>query len=971
MHIIRPLQLSFNQRVLEQNRRFYFTASATLGINLITGGELLDLYYLKDVFESMGDNPIPDTGMPKPGGEFLVSGTFYPPGKHSVQAGEAAVRLGEKEKTLYIFGPRKWKAAVPTAAGKITSMPLDYKNAFGGPGYDNNPEGIGFNDGLLPCIEDPANPVGSKADRPDPAGFGPLDFMLPQRMKYQGTYGQDYKRKYFPGYPEDHDWRYFLCAPEDQWIKDFFRGDESYALYNLHPENPVIKGSLPGLYARCFVNREKQGGQQFGEIPLNLDTVWFFPDKTLLLLIFRGVLEVEDDEAQSITHVLAAYEDMSLMPRSVDYYREAFEKRKNSDDDLLTNLNTHDLIPDGHASAMELLTGEALAGGEESEFEKNMQARAEAVRKTADEKIEQAVEQAEKNMQTTGLPAEDSPDIRKMMEQASDKGADPDMDELNNRLEAIMPGITAGDPGSMDLKNFSFDKLDELFEAVEEFSCKKQKDAEETIKTGIDKTSEQIKAQIKSIDQQLEQAAAGAGPENRLRTEALEESRKELNQNLEVLESFVHDKSVISPMPRINAEEIKIQTDQINPRAMEAMQHVESMKAAGVYDEATADLENHIREMARKSSEEIENAITEAEERFMEAYIMGAHFMDECASPHKEPIEDVRRNFLDAFFAGKQLAGGDWACIDLSGQNLDGIDLSNAYLEQVSFRGASLRGATFKRAVLARADLEDADFTGADMQEANIGAVSAHSARFTGANLNFARLSRGDFTNADFSGASLEDIELMEIVIDEACFHQAYMPRNFFLETNISGADFSKADLSECAFIQCSIEKTGFMEALMQRCAFADTSLRSVCFDRADLSNVCLVVTGPEKACTENLTFRAALLKQANFQNMDMKKAVFSNANLENAFFGGTDLTGADLCRANAKSAWLAKANLTGARLDEINLTAGSLAKAVLTRASFKRANLYQVDFLRSVITDTDFEASNLDATLIEHWRPR
>ena len=99
MKIIRPLQLSFNQQVLEQNRTFYFTVSASLGINLQTGKELLDLHYLKDMFECMGENPLPDMGMPKPNGEFLVSGKYFAPGGQPVPGGKATVRLNEQEKT--------------------------------------------------------------------------------------------------------------------------------------------------------------------------------------------------------------------------------------------------------------------------------------------------------------------------------------------------------------------------------------------------------------------------------------------------------------------------------------------------------------------------------------------------------------------------------------------------------------------------------------------------------------------------------------------------------------------------------------------------------------------------------------------------------------------------------------------------------------------------------------------------------
>ena len=79
MKVYRPLQLSFNHSILEQNTRFYFTASATLGIDLRTGESLLEFDYLKDIFACMGEASLPDTGMPKPNGEVLVSGKYFAP----------------------------------------------------------------------------------------------------------------------------------------------------------------------------------------------------------------------------------------------------------------------------------------------------------------------------------------------------------------------------------------------------------------------------------------------------------------------------------------------------------------------------------------------------------------------------------------------------------------------------------------------------------------------------------------------------------------------------------------------------------------------------------------------------------------------------------------------------------------------------------------------------------------------------
>ncbi|NIA12057.1 MAG: hypothetical protein GWP10_20625 [Nitrospiraceae bacterium] len=642
---------------------------------------------------------------------------------------------------------------------------------------------------------------------------------------------------------------------------------------------------------------------------------------------------------------------------------------------------------------MELLMDTALCGDNESEFAKNIYAKAEVIQKMADEKIEEAIKQAEENMENIDIPdeawehisddakehmpgKEGKLDIRKIMSQKSDAIPDPDVEKFKNKLETILPGITAGDPKKLDMKDFSFNKVDDIFDAVDEFTEKKNKDAKDIAKKEIEKAKDQVKGQIKSIDEQIGKAKAASpfgssGASDEIK--ALEDSKMKINESLKAFDDIDLDGTSKAkvPLPRIDIEKIREQTDQITPQMMEAMQHVQSMKAMGIEDENTKDLEKQIQDMMEISTKQIEQGLKEAETSFKESYIMAAHFMGEGLSPHKKSLDEVKKSFLEAVANKEDVSGKDFSCIDLSGENLDGIDLSGAFLEQVNFKGASLKGADFFQAILARANFDDADLTEANFNEANVGAVHAHNANFTKAKLKSAKLSKGDFTRANFSKADLEDIEALEIVIDEADFTQAHMPKVNFLEIKISGAKFIKADISTSAFIKCSIENTDFTGAVMNRCAFVDTNLSSVCFDSADLSNACFVATKPEKSTMKNLTFRGACLKQANFQNMDMKKTILSDANLENAFFGGTDLFGADLSRAYAKNAQFRKAKLTKAKLDDINLMEASLAKAHLTGASFKRANLYQADFLRSTITDTDFSGSNLDYTLIEHWRPK
>ncbi|MCP3901057.1 MAG: DUF2169 domain-containing protein [Desulfobacteraceae bacterium] len=981
MQIYRPLQSSFNHQVVEQNRRFYFTASATIGVNLQTGEELLDLNYLKDMFDCMGENPLPDMGMPKPNAEFLVSGSFFSPGKQAVSGGEVKVRLDKIDKTLYIFGPRKWQAGIPSSPEEITTMPLEYKNSFGGEEYKENPIGIGYNDGLLPCIEDLNHLVGSPGDRPEPAGFSVLDPILPQRMKFQGTYDADYKKKYFPGYPEDHDWKYFLCAPSDQWIKDYYTGNEEFSIYNMHPDIPKIEGCLPGLYARCFINQTKDGEEVFGELPLKLDTIWFFPEKLLGILIFRGVTEVEDDEAETISHVLCAYEDRLQPPRSFEYYKEAFEKRLGSDDALLNNLNTQDLIPEGHKCAMELLMEVGLeSAGEQSPLSKNMEAKAESMQKMSDEKTEEAIQKAEKQIadipdnSKTSMPDDGKVDIRKMMKEASDAKPDPDIEKMNQKLEAILPGITAGDPKKIDMKNFSFDKIDKITDVVEELGAKKKKEAMETAKKEVGKAKDQVVKQIEGIDKQIEKAKKAADSEESNQVKSLEDAKKKIEERLEQFDTMDLDATSEvapkGPLPRIDKEEIKAQSDQFNPKIMEATQHVQSAKAMGFEDEKTKDLEKQLQEMMETSTKQLEEGLADAEKGFKEGYMMGAHFMDEGLSPHKESVEDVKAHFLEAVAKGEAVSDGDWACIDLAGANLDGIDLSGAFLEQVDFTGASLIGANLSKSIMARAVLDDADLTGANLEEANVGAVHAHRTNFKGANLKSAKLSKGDFTEADFTEANLEEIESLEIVINYANFTQAKMPKVNFIEVQISGVKFIDADMNTSAFLKCSIEDSDFSGSKINNCAFIDTLLKKACFEKADLSSTCFIATEPETFAMNDLNLKGACLKQANFQNMHMQKSDLTYTNMENAYFGSTDLSEANLSNALAKETQFRKATLTGAILDRINLDRGSLAKANLVGASFKGANLHGVDFLRSTITNTDFSGSNLDWTLIEHWRP-
>jgi uncharacterized protein YjbI with pentapeptide repeats len=953
MKTIKPFQVDVHSQIIEIDNKFFFAVSATLGHEFQSGKTLLVSEWMENAMEGMGESPLPDPGMPKLSGEFLVSGYYHSPNGTPVTGGEIKLRVGSQEKELLVFGPRHWESGLPTKPEEITRMAIGYQNAFGGSDYNDNPDGIGFKDDRLPCIESHKELITSPKQQPNPAGFSVINPGWPQRVKFQGTYDDDYFKKYFPGLPGDFDWRYFHCAPQDQWHSEYYKGDESYDIYNMHPEHSRLSGTLPGLQLRCFLNRELENEElRFSELDMNLDTIWLFPEQELVLQIWRATLQVADDDARDIKHCLLAYERQSDPARSVEHYENALQLRLNNEDDgFLNNFKTRDLIPLGDKPAMVLLFEDALSDtGEESELSKNLTAKVDAVQMQADEQMKDSLKELKKSLPDKGSP--ELLDLKKIEEMLGKKGEaqpDADVDMFKARLEEILPGITKGDPKKMDFSDFSFSKIDEIIVELNRLMDKKQSLADENLA----KLNEQIKEQSSNISKNL-----GDTPD---------EEKEKLADIFKKFDSVSKEEIAKPPLPRVDTEAIIDTFSQVGPQTTDAMQQLTALKNMGVDDEYTKTLEEMINISMGGKNEKLNEQIRAADKDFRELYIMSAHLMDDGEPPHKDELEAVRQKLLgNKHDAAEQ----DWAGIDLSNQNLDGVDLSGCFLEQVNFSSASLIGANFSGAIMVRSTLDNANLTGANLQDSNIGAVHAHNTNFTDVNLNSAKLTKGDFTGANFTRAKIIDVESMEIVINRANFSEALMPGMKIIEVDMSGVKFDNANLSSATFLKSKVHDCNFSGALLTRCTWADTKLSSCLFDRSDMSHNCFVSTEEEFIRMEDMSFEAANLSKCNFQNMSIIRGNFRDAQMEGAIFNDADLTQADFNNALATTTQFRGAKLTHAKMDNINLMEGSLAKAHLSGASLKNANLYAVDFLRSTIGDTDFSGSYLETTLFRDWRP-
>ncbi len=298
-----------------------------------------------------GDEPYPDDeeqrtvryesdfACYKPHADLLLVGTCHTPGNRPQPACRVTFQAGDAQSTLAVFGNRYWHRMTGTISSPepFTAMELRYENSFGGPGYEKNPLGKGIAgtrlpDGTvavpLPNIEHPGRLITSPDSRPEPAGFAPLHRMWQQRVARLGTYDHNWQEQRWPWFPADFNWEYCNAAPRAMQLGGYLRGDEPLFFENLHPEIARYRSRLPGLRVRCFLHRYGPGGSgelRFDEVTMHLDTLWVDMDAEKLILVWRGLTDIEDEKYQEVEHLFIVSEDLSDTPRPAAEWYDDFQ----------------------------------------------------------------------------------------------------------------------------------------------------------------------------------------------------------------------------------------------------------------------------------------------------------------------------------------------------------------------------------------------------------------------------------------------------------------------------------------------------------------------------------------------------------------------------------------------------------------------------------------------------------------------
>ncbi len=719
--------------------------------------------------------------------EVMLRGACQPAGKKPVTESMVRFSVGGWSKILRVVGPRAWsdrlQGAVPSDPLPFTTMRLDYAQSFGGPGYAKNPVGKGFETDLCPCVESPVEPVRTRRDRPEPAGFGPINPAWPQRAAKIGKeYGRSYREKRAPWYAEDLDWTYFHAAPADQQMKGYLRGDEEVLIQGMHPEAPSFSARLPGLRIRAFV---KDVRARFREVTMSLDTLFVDLDLQALFLTWRGVDAVLEDDLSDVTVVRFASEPLGGERIGVERYRaemEAFEADP---------MGFGAMLPPGLVDVAERSAAERGAKASRDEPEGDPAAR---IPRLVGGFVSDLPSMTPQELDALIAGSSAAPDEKSALRQLLGRA-------VNKPSQGPAPPLIPLRPGSTPVVKVG-PGVRAMVAQTEEI--KKRAAERGQAVAGLEKIDALVNdPRLSLIDPTFKPPRPGAPP-----PEEPGPGRDLSGQDLTGRDLSGRD------LTGANLEGA-ILTRAILRGAVLAGAN---LKYAVLYeaDLAGADL----------SGADLTKA------QVAKASAAGASFRDAT-------IEQA--SFEKAVLAGASFEGAKgefvrFSEVDLTRAKAAGASLAHAHfddarLEQADLEGATLTGCLLLNArargvVLAKAILTGASFEGADLRGASLAGARGDRTAWMRAKLDDADLRYAWMTSAHFSEVSASRASFLEANLREGRFYRAVMEGASFARANLFAADFRKAALGGASFAGANLYDAKFLGAAGKGCDFSGANLK-------------------------------------------------------------------------------------------------------------------------------------------------
>jgi len=861
MDIQKQESLSVFSKVFQAKSNYYLAITVMSAFSFDNPGELLDETDLWSVAGSaLSNHDVIDMFMPKQKGEILAAGKFFSPGRKPAPAGSVRMSVGSVDKTLHVFGDRYWikKAGVVSGISDpqpMTEMEITYVNAFGGPGYKQNPLGKGTEeqgseDSIpLPNIEYPDQLIGSPSDRPEPAGFGPLGPDWQQRSVKLGTYDQKWLETRWPWFPEDMDWTYFNAAQEDQQIAGYFTGDEKVVIENMHPECVKIETTLPGLRMRCFIEKHAEGKEIFKELKSRLDTIWLFPEQEMGALIWRATIEIKDEDATDISAVVIGHELFADEERPLEYYRQLLYMEAIEEPEL--------------PEPLEEVETETIKRPEQPKVkEPEIDPETQAMIKELEEKIAASEKALMNELKESGI------DIEQLMK------------ALPVAAGVTIPAVTET-PGELSLQD-----LEKKLARGEAELQKIFKDMGTDPNRLMEALEQKEPLSTKELIEKMQEAGINDPETEKYLLEMekeQEEAEREITALLEEDEKREAELRKEEPPEKEEAKEglePEIEESLTREKVVEDFNNGKSFAEKDLAELDLSDLDFSRIDLRGAILENIDFAGTNLTGAILSgAVLAGASLLRATLTSAKmdgcnlNRVQGHQANMSHADLRGADMTESDFSQGNFEKACMDNAILENSKLEGARFEGASAQWTVFTAANLQKTDFREADvtradFTDADIQDANFAETEAHSATFEGATGKFVNFEKADLreSRADES-TFLERANFQKADLSEANWEGANLTSSILRFATLNMTDFSSCNLPGSDFYRAVAKKAKFSKADL-----TDANMTSINLFRGDLTKAKLIRTDLKGSNLFEVEFLRATVKNANFQDANLKR---------------------------------------------------------------------------------------------------
>lgn len=744
-----------------------------------------------------------DLVMYKPRADLTLSGVAYP------QPGEAGCRVtfgvGQWQKSLAIFNERFWRWGSPSKpepfGAESAAVPLTYENAYGGGGFSSNPVGKGaaklttaqgeaFQP--LPNIEHIDGYLSDSSQKTMPAGFGPLKDNWGDKTPVKGTYGDKWLKEHFPYFPPDFDWGYFNTAPQDQQVA-FLAGDESVYFENLRPDLPQFRSQLPALRPRLFVKGQLNNEPFFVEVTLRLDTLHVDMEAMQVNIVWRGVVGVQSDEFEEISHACLFSEEMAQAAHTVAHYFTQTEEILNKPD-----------------TRFELEEEPALVAEHEEEAPEDPEFAAQVSKMFAD---------VSKQMKEAGAP-----------------------DKLINM---IGPNMDSDAFMAAFVSHYDLD-LEQGEKYLQEAKVKQKMEMRKAlIEAGEDPA---ILDEIEELEKQqaLEQEHAVSGQSGW--------NAEKLQTRIDSGEGFEDEDLQGVDLNGWDLSELNFRgADLTNANLSGAVLSGADLTGA---DLSGADLNKAIA-VATIFDEAILANVDASDADFSRASAATCNFSEAKLVRTSFHLANLTQADLTACIAANAVFNEallHQACFEKSDLSLTQFEQTTAdqtNFSQANLRECSIHKSNFRQAILSGARLTLANIEFSDLSEASLETVNAQDARFFECTLHKTRagessdFSRVEFVNgngvglmlvgAQLNGATFTDIDLKGTDFSGSC-----MTGTVFNRCDMKKAEFTKAQLTDVKLSGLNLFEAGFSKATLLRTDLSASNLFGAEFYQASLQDTLL-----------------------------------------------------------------------------------------------------------------------------------